>query len=1177
MAAINYDAQGFIIGLNRIEHQTQSVHEDTQEIIRILRGQLEQMREANTRARRNQNRRTSTIGDRNSSGSTGDGSASRDGNTDNNANRADSSSDSRITRRAENIDALNSPAPTLHNQDLKNHQEHLRDERGQFIRANFDTNTDTSRQPQERRERQHQTQSVHEDTQEIIRILRGQLEQMREANTRARRNQNRRTSTIGDRNSSGSTGDGSASRDGNTSGHDGGNHGNGDSQIIRRANNHRSLTDSSSGDTDNSTRVSHSARLRDSHGRFRRANDDSGDSTTEASSRSTRDGLANRSGDASNRANRMDGSDTSRLTGRNTSNTDDSTQTANRGSQNQRQNTADTSSTGTDSARSRTERLRDSRGRFTSENANANSDARRDRRRAERRDRQRDSNGRFTRENDGAFKKLLDALKLDTDTNNLDPLLDSLNELQGVFSPVFKMAKGIWKAGAWTTSKLFARARRTPLPNEQRHQNRFMRRVLAAILRSIRARNGGSLLSSLLGGRRISRLLGAGGLLGGVLGLLRGGLMGGLRGGLRGGTGLLRALGKRTPLLGALLGGVGLAANWDKLKGDDRAAGVGGLTGGTLGAIAGGALGSLAGPIGTAVGAAAGGWLGEKGGEWLGKNLAPTIKEWGQSLKRADLPNKLLSFTKFAINPIFGGLSLFSDSLNNWAKNITSFDFRGRLSKLLDGLKNALGSMFDGGGDGRQSLWSGVVDKFKGWFGLGGSGDTGALVSNAASQVGINEKVNRNKILEYQRAIGINSKDVMAWCASFVGAMLEQSGFESTRSASAASYDNYGTPLDVKQSLPSGSIGTVARKGGSGRHVFIIEKDNGDGTISTIEGNYGDKVTRNIRKKSELISARAPVAKSGSVATTSAEPFMGIPPIKQTSAQQTARAQQAVQYFMSQGWTREQAIGIAANLQKESGFNNAVTGDDGKAYGIAQWHPDRQANFQRAFGKSIKTSTFNEQLAFVHHELTRGTEQGAGKRLRGARNAGEAAAIVSQYYERPLAVQKEKIERAQIANQLKAQLGNVAPAVMPNTVAARQDSTQNIFNAANQAKLQSTGSIATPASRVSTQAIFNAAHPVNNQVQNKSSIGTISPSTYARPNIITRANMAQGKKSASPQIKTPKTPSIVMPKVSEKLNTSNNQKTVLSVLNQQQMPQNVSDRGIAHAVTGGLGEHRFWQ
>lgn len=168
--------------------------------------------------------------------------------------------------------------------------------------------------------------------------------------------------------------------------------------------------------------------------------------------------------------------------------------------------------------------------------------------------------------------------------------------------------------------------------------------------------------------------------------------------------------------------------------------------------------------------------------------------------------------------------------------------------------------------------------------------------------------------------------------------------------------------------------------------------------------------------------------------------------------------------------------------------------------------------------------------------------------MRGARNAGEAAAIVSQYYERPLAAQKEKIERAQIANRLKAQLGNVAPAVMPNTVAARQDSTQNIFNAANQAKLQ-----------------------------NKSSIGTISPSTYARPNIITRASMAQGKKSASPQIKTPKTPSIVMPKVSEKLNTGNNQKTVLSVLNQQQMPQNVSDRGIAHAVTGGLGEHRFWR
>lgn len=39
MATLNYDAQGFIVGLGRIERQTSNVHDDTQEIIRILKGQ----------------------------------------------------------------------------------------------------------------------------------------------------------------------------------------------------------------------------------------------------------------------------------------------------------------------------------------------------------------------------------------------------------------------------------------------------------------------------------------------------------------------------------------------------------------------------------------------------------------------------------------------------------------------------------------------------------------------------------------------------------------------------------------------------------------------------------------------------------------------------------------------------------------------------------------------------------------------------------------------------------------------------------------------------------------------------------------------------------------------------------------------------------------------------------
>jgi hypothetical protein len=116
--------------------------------------------------------------------------------------------------------------------------------------------------------------------------------------------------------------------------------------------------------------------------------------------------------------------------------------------------------------------------------------------------------------------------------------------------------------------------------------------------------------------------------------------------------------------------------------------------------------------------------------------------------------------------------------------------------------------------------------------------------------------------------------------------------------------------------------------------------------------------------------------------------------------------QQAMDYFIKQGWTKEQAAGIVANLAVETGgtFNARAVGDSGQAYGIGQWHPDRQANFRRVFGHDIKESTYAEQLAFVQWELTN-TESNAGKRLKAAASSLQAGGVVSQFYERPRDVQ----------------------------------------------------------------------------------------------------------------------------------------------------------------------------
>lgn len=126
----------------------------------------------------------------------------------------------------------------------------------------------------------------------------------------------------------------------------------------------------------------------------------------------------------------------------------------------------------------------------------------------------------------------------------------------------------------------------------------------------------------------------------------------------------------------------------------------------------------------------------------------------------------------------------------------------------------------------------------------------------------------------------------------------------------------------------------------------------------------------------------------------------------------------AMAFFRNMGWSQAQAAGIVANLWSESSLNPGAVGDSGKAFGIAQWHPDRQAAFKAWANKDIRQSTLQEQLAFVHHELTAGAEQRAGKLLRAAGNAQQAGATVSRYYERPLAAEAEAAKRGTLAAQI---------------------------------------------------------------------------------------------------------------------------------------------------------------
>jgi hypothetical protein len=116
-----------------------------------------------------------------------------------------------------------------------------------------------------------------------------------------------------------------------------------------------------------------------------------------------------------------------------------------------------------------------------------------------------------------------------------------------------------------------------------------------------------------------------------------------------------------------------------------------------------------------------------------------------------------------------------------------------------------------------------------------------------------------------------------------------------------------------------------------------------------------------------------------------------------------ARQEDDIAFFMSDAggrYTREQAIGIVANIQHESGGRHDIHQvGGGGGYGLAQWtSPERKAAFRAQYGKDITTSTREEQLAFISWELAN-THASAGMRLRGSKNAGDASDIIDRQYE----------------------------------------------------------------------------------------------------------------------------------------------------------------------------------
>lgn len=131
-----------------------------------------------------------------------------------------------------------------------------------------------------------------------------------------------------------------------------------------------------------------------------------------------------------------------------------------------------------------------------------------------------------------------------------------------------------------------------------------------------------------------------------------------------------------------------------------------------------------------------------------------------------------------------------------------------------------------------------------------------------------------------------------------------------------------------------------------------------------------------------------------------------------------------VEWYVNHGLSREQAIGMVANASRESGLDERAVGDNGKAVGLYQWHPDRQALYEKTFGRPLALASREEQMGFSLWEL-QNNEKAAGRALLQSNSSPESGAVVSSLYERPKDPNEAGV-RAGIARQLDSELGPTA-------------------------------------------------------------------------------------------------------------------------------------------------------
>lgn len=225
------------------------------------------------------------------------------------------------------------------------------------------------------------------------------------------------------------------------------------------------------------------------------------------------------------------------------------------------------------------------------------------------------------------------------------------------------------------------------------------------------------------------------------------------------------------------------------------------------------------------------------------------------------------------------------------------------------------------------------------------------------------------------------------------------------RARIAAMMPQFGNAKYVGQGL--GQLATGIAMGMQNRKIDKIEGNNQQTANDMFSRIFGARDTQ----ASTSGPSRGPLSVLGMQSPTDPNSSQGIATDAMTALGHNPQGEFSAA-LLDAGLPQHVVDGINMNVADESGFNPAAVGDNGNAFGLAQWNGPRKAALLKfAADAGMDPSSPKVQAQFLVSEL-RGPEAGAMAALTATQNAPDAAVAFLNKFERPAEQHRARREAA---------------------------------------------------------------------------------------------------------------------------------------------------------------------